>query len=44
MNIKLAVRNFDSVFVKSKLNLLLHIIENVPIIFAFAPDKAGEID
>ena len=41
---KLVVGDFDSFAVKSKLNLFLHIIENVPIIFAAAPDKAGKID
>lgn len=43
MNIKLTVGDGNAVFIKRYLNGFLHIIENIPVIVAVAPDKAGNV-
>ena len=44
MNIKLIEGDADSIFVKCKLDLLLHLIVYIPIVAALTPYSGNEID
>ena len=44
MNVNLVIGDADAFFVKSKFNLLLHIIENIPVIVAVNPNETSNID
>ena len=44
MHVKLIVWNMYSVFVKSLFDLFLHAEKSRPVIFAFTPDEAGNVN